>query len=258
MVIDNKVGYIGGFNIGKEYIGLDERFGYWRDTHLRIVGSAVTGLQLRFLFDWNYAAKENLFEDKMCCRVSAEGNRDFCKIQIISSGPDNAGEQIRNNYLRLIHKAKKSIYIQTPYFIPDEAIFDSLLLAIHSGVEVNIMIPCKPDHMFVYWATYSYIGDLVMAGAKCYTYDNGFFHGKGMVVDGEVLCYGTANMDIRSFSLNFEVNAVVYDAGKAEEMERCFREDLSYSTPITRDDYVKRSLKIRIKEQICRLLSPLL
>lgn len=258
VVIDNRVGYIGGFNIGKEYIGLDEKFGYWRDTHLRIVGSAVTGLQLRFLFDWNYAAKKNLFEDKICCQISTEGSRDFCKMQIISSGPDNAGEQIRNNYLRLIHKAKKSIYIQTPYFIPDEAIFDSLLLAIHSGVEVNIMIPCKPDHMFVYWATYSYIGDLVMAGAKCYTYDNGFFHAKGMVVDGKVFCYGTANMDIRSFALNFEVNAVVYDAGKAEEMERCFRQDLAYSTRITKDDYVKRSLKIRIKEQICRLLSPLL
>lgn len=258
VVIDNRVGYIGGFNIGKEYIGLDEKFGYWRDTHLRLVGSAVTGLQLRFLFDWNYAAKVNLFEDKICCQISESGNRDFCKMQIISSGPDNAGEQIRDNYLRLIHKAKKSIYIQTPYFIPDEAIFDSLLIAVRSGIEVNIMIPCKPDHMFVYWATYSYIGDLVLAGAKCYTYDNGFFHAKGMVVDGRVFCYGTANMDIRSFALNFEVNAVVYNVEKAEEMERCFRQDLAYSTLITKDDYVRRSLKIRIKEQICRLLSPLL
>ncbi len=258
VVIDNKVGYIGGFNIGKEYIGLDEKFGYWRDTHLRIVGSAVTGLQLRFIFDWNYAAKDNLFEDKVCCQISKVGNRDLCKMQIISSGPDNAGEQIRNNYLRLIHKAKKSIYIQTPYFIPDEAIFDSLLLAIHSGVAVNIMIPCKPDHMFVYWATYSYIGDLVMAGAKCYTYDNGFFHAKGMIVDDEVFCYGTANMDIRSFSLNFEVNAVVYDVKKAKEMEQYFRLDLAHSTCITKDDYARRPLKIRVKEQICRLLSPLL
>lgn len=258
VVIDNRVGYIGGFNIGKEYIGLDEKFGNWRDTHLRIVGSGVSGLQLRFLFDWNYAAKKNLFEDRVCCLVPPPGIRDFCKIQIISSGPDNAGEQIRNNYLRLIHKAKKSIYIQTPYFVPDEAIFDSLLIAIHSGIEVNIMIPCKPDHLFVYWATYSYIGDLVMAGAKCYTYDNGFFHGKGMIVDGSIFCYGTANMDIRSFALNFEVNVVVYDVEKAQEMEKCFQRDLVYSTRITKDDYVRRSLKIRVKEQICRLLSPLL
>ena len=179
-------------------------------------------------------------------------------MQLIAGGPEKKEPIIRNNYLRLIHKAKKSIYIQTPYFIPDEAILDSLILALHSGIEVSVMIPCKPDHMFVYWATYSYIGDLVMAGAKCYTYDNGFMHAKGMIVDGQVFCYGTANMDIRSFLLNFEVNAVVYNVRKAEEMEEHFRQDIPVSTLITKDDYVARSLKIRVKEQICRLLSPLL
>ena len=143
-------------------------------------------------------------------------------MQIISSGPDNRIQQIRDNYLRLINKAQKSIYIQTPYFIPDEAVFNALLIAIRSGIEVNIMIPCKPDHPFVYWATYSYIGDMVMAGARCYTYENGFLHSKGMVVDGRVLCYGTANMDIRSFALNFEVNALVYNEKKAQEMVKIF------------------------------------
>lgn len=258
VVVDNKVAYIGGFNMGKEYIGLEEKFGYWRDTHLRIVGSAVLSLQFRFILDWNYAAKKNLFGETRYYNAVTGGDRDFCKLQIISSGPDNADRQIRDNYLRLIHKAKKNIYIQTPYFVPDEAIFDSLRIAIRSGIEVNIMIPCKPDHMFVYWATYSYIGDLVMAGAKCYTYDNGFLHAKGMIVDGKVYCYGTANMDIRSFSLNFEVNAVVYDEQKAQEMERYFIQDLAQCTRITKDDYTKRTLKIRVKEQICRLLSPLL
>jgi len=179
-------------------------------------------------------------------------------MQIISSGPDNATEQIRDNYLRLITKAKKSIYIQSPYFIPDEAIFNALLIACRSGIEVNVMIPCMPDHPFVYWATYSYIGDLVMAGANCYTYNNGFLHSKGMIVDAKVLCYGTANMDIRSFALNFEVNAVIYDREKATEMETIFREDLKHCKQITRDDYVVRPLALRIKEQICRLLSPLL
>lgn len=179
-------------------------------------------------------------------------------MQIISSGPDNTGELIKNNYLRLIHKAEKSIYIQTPYFIPDEAILNALMIAVKSGVEVNIMIPCMPDHPFVYWATYSYVGDMVMAGANCYTYDDGFLHSKGIVVDGKVFCYGTANMDIRSFSLNFEVNAVVYDKKKAMEMEAIFKKDLESSTRITRDAYVVRPLKIRVKEQICRLLSPVL
>ncbi len=258
LVVDNRIGYLGGFNIGKEYIGLDEKFGDWRDTHLRIEGSGVFGLQLRFLLDWNYAAKQNLFAVPKYYDVVALQKRSGCKLQIISSGPDQADEPIRDNYLRLIHKAKKSIYIQTPYFVPDEAILDSLLIAVRSGVEVNIMIPCKPDHPFVYWATYSYIGDLVMAGAKCYTYDKGFLHAKGMVIDGKVLCCGTANMDIRSFYLNFEVNVIIYDEGKATEMQEYFVRDLADCTRISKDIYAGRSLYVRMKEQVSRLLSPLL
>ncbi len=258
VVIDNKVAYVGGFNVGREYIDLDKKFGHWRDTHLRIQGSAVLGLQMRFILDWNYAARENLLQNPKLFEGARTGGRDFCEMQIISSGPDNSNQQIRDNYLRLINKAQKSIYIQTPYFIPDESIFNALLIAIHSGIEVNVMIPCKPDHLFVYWATYSYIGDLVMAGAKCYTYDNGFLHSKGIIVDSKVFCYGTANMDIRSFALNFEVNVVVYDRKMAEEMEASFIKDLKVCSRITKDFYAGRSLKIRLKEQVCRLLSPLL
>ena len=179
-------------------------------------------------------------------------------MQIVTSGPDSLEQGIRNTYLRLIHKAKHSIYIQTPYFIPDESIMTALSIAVHSGVKVNIMIPCKPDHPFVYWATYSYVGELVLLGANCYTYMNGFLHAKGIVVDEEVLCYGTANMDIRSFSLNFEVNAVLYDEGKAREMTAYFLEDLKYAKKITRDMYLGRNLLVRFKEQVSRLLSPLL
>lgn len=258
VVIDNKIGYVGGFNVGKEYIDLDPKFGHWRDTHLRIQGSAVLSLQLRFILDWNYAARQNLFSNEAYFGQTRQGSRDHCEIQIISSGPDNTSQQIRDNYLRLISKAEKSIYIQTPYFIPDEAVFDALLIAVRSGIDVNIMIPCKPDHPFVYWATYSYVGELVMAGANCYTYDNGFLHSKGMIVDSKVLCYGTANMDIRSFALNFEVNAVLYNEKKAREMEDIFRNDLKVSRQITKDVYAGRKLYIRLKEQVCRLLSPLL
>lgn len=258
VVIDNKVAYVGGFNIGKEYVDLDKKFGHWRDTHLRIQGSAVLGLQIRFILDWNYAARENLLQNAMLFEGFVPGKRDFCEMQIISSGPDNTIQQIRDNYMRLITKAKKSIYIQTPYFIPDECIFNALLVAVRSGIEVNIMIPCMPDHPFVYWATYSYIGDMVMAGANCYTYNNGFLHSKGIIVDGEVFCYGTANMDIRSFALNFEVNAVVYDQKKAQEMEQIFKDDLQVCKQITKDSYAARKLLIRLKEQVCRLMSPLL
>ncbi|MBR6771607.1 MAG: cardiolipin synthase [Lachnospiraceae bacterium] len=262
VVIDGEKGYVGGFNIGKEYIGLDEKFGYWRDTHLRIEGAAVASLELRFILDWNYASRENLFApDRYWCgkvadRLRKEGQH--CRVQIVSSGPDSRYQNVRDNYLRMIGKAKQSIYIQTPYFIPDDAILSALLIAVHSGIQVNVMIPCKPDHPFVYWATYSYIGDLVMEGANCYTYNNGFLHAKGMIVDDKVMCYGTANMDIRSFALNFEVNAIVYDEGKAIEMRKHFEEDLKYSRQITKNIYVGRSLVIKGKEQMCRLLSPLL
>lgn len=258
VVIDNKVAYVGGFNVAKEYIDLDEKFGHWRDTHLRIRGSAVLSLQVRFILDWNYAAGENLLEKKELFQGTEAGNSDHCDMQIISSGPDKTTQQIHDNYLRLINKAQKSIYIQTPYFIPDEAILNALMIAVKSGIEVNIMIPCMPDHPFVYWATYSYIGDMVMAGANCYTYNNGFLHSKGMIVDDKVLCYGTANMDIRSFALNFEVNAVIYDEKKAKEMVDIFRKDLEVCRQITKDYYAGRKLKIRVKEQVCRLLSPLL
>jgi len=258
VVIDNRVAYVGGFNIGREYIGLDEKFGYWRDTHLRIRGSGVMGLQQRFVLDWNYTAKEDLFQEKELFVEPGPGDRDHCAMQVISSGPDNSLEQIRDNYIRLISKAKERIFIQTPYFIPDEAFLSTLLIAARSGVELNLMIPCKPDHPFVYWATYSYMGQMVDAGANCYTYDNGFLHSKGIVVDGEAFCYGTANMDIRSFALNFEVNVVGYNRKKAQELERIFQEDLKHCTKITRDIYAARPLKIRVKEQMCRLLSPLL
>ncbi|MDE6673479.1 MAG: cardiolipin synthase, partial [Acetatifactor sp.] len=258
VIIDDKVGYVGGFNVGKEYIGLDKNFGHWRDTHLRIQGGAISGLQLRFILDWNYAAQQNLFAEGKYLGDTHPARQCGSKIQIISSGPDNTLKQIRDNYLQLIHKARNKISIQTPYFIPDESMISALMIAIRSGVEVRIMIPCKPDHPFVYWATYSYVGDMVMAGAKCYTYENGFLHSKGLVVDDEVLCYGTANMDIRSFSLNFEVNAVVYDADKAREMTAIFDRDLEYCVQITRESYASRGLKTRFKEQVCRLLSPLL
>lgn len=258
VVIDNRIAYVGGFNVAKEYVGLEEKFGYWRDTHLRIEGSAVLGLSVRFLLDWNYAAGENLFAKQKYVNGYASGKREFCGIQIISSGPDSLAPTIRDNYVRLIHKAKESIYIQSPYFIPDESLMSALLTAIYSGIKVVVMIPCKPDHHFVYWATYSYIGELVMAGAECYTYDRGFLHAKGLIADEEVFCYGTANMDIRSFSLNFEVNAVVYDTIKARTMADLFREDLKYCSKITRDVYAARTMPVRIKEQLSRLLSPLL
>ena len=267
VVIDGNIGYVGGFNIGREYISRDPKFGYWRDTHLRITGDAVVSLQIRFALDWNYATHENLFtnmayfepQDRAdLVRAMQTGEKRLLAIQIVASGPDTLDRQIRNNYLELIHKARKNIYIQTPYFVPDDTILSALKIAARSGVDVRLMIPCKPDHPFVYWATYSYAGDLLQAGARCYVYDNGFLHAKGVMVDGRVSCYGTANMDIRSFELNFEVNATIYDEEVNRELEEIFRNDLYHCREITPEVYEKRSLLIRVKEQGSRLLSPLL
>jgi len=258
VVVDGKTAFVGGFNIGREYLGLDSGFGYWRDTHLRIRGSAVLSLHIRFILDWNYTTEENLFLTDRYFKEQRQGRPGEEAVQIITSGPDSKWQNIRNVYLKMISKARKYVYIQTPYFIPDESIMNAIRLAAMSGVDVRVMIPCKPDHPFVYWATYSYIGDLLDAGAKCYTYDNGFLHAKGMVVDGVVSCYGTANMDIRSFKLNFEVNAVIYSVKTAKRLEAIFMEDLKACTRVTRYLYGRRSFTIRAKEQFSRLFSPLL
>lgn len=259
VIIDNKVGFVGGFNIGREYLSMDEKIGYWADMHLKIEGSAVNGLENRFILDWSYAAKENLVANpKYSLSVDNMVNKGKIGMQIISSGPDSKYMNIRNNYLMLIHKAKHHICIQSPYFVPDEAILGALKIAVLSGVEVNIVIPCKPDHMFVYWVTYSYIGELVRAGAKCYTYNDGFIHGKYVTADGEACCVGTANMDIRSFKLNFEVNAVIYDKALTRKIENSFSKVVENSTIVTEYDYATRGIVVKFKEQLCRLLSPIL
>jgi len=270
VVIDGKVGYVGGFNIGREYISKDPKFGYWRDTHLKIQGSAVYSLQIRFALDWNYAAGENLFKDGWYFgmdHVQEETGQEApykdrkhgVKIQIISSGPDASNRQIRNNYLQLFNKAKDHIYIQTPYFVPDDAVLSALKMAAESGVDVRLMIPCKPDHPFVYWASYSYVGDLLAVGARCYVYEGGFLHAKGVMADGVVCSYGTANMDIRSFELNFEVNATIFDEETTKRLEDAFIRDLeSRCREVTKEVYGQRNMWIRIKEQCSRLLSPLL
>ena len=258
VVIDGRVGFVGGFNVGREYLGLDSKFGYWRDTHLCIEGAAVTSLAVRFVLDWNYAAKENLFLEDKLFEIPKYVRNGHDPIQIISSGPDSQIKTIHDNYLRLIHSAKHHVYIQTPYFIPDDSILDALKIASRSGIDVRIMVPCKPDHPFVYWATYSYLGDMVAAGAKCYVYDNGFLHAKTLSADGMVACVGTANMDFRSFGLNFEVNAVIYSERTVQRLERAFENDMTRSTHVTRKVYDQRGLLIKTKEQFSRLLSPLL
>ncbi|MDX8045081.1 cardiolipin synthase [Gracilibacillus sp. S3-1-1] len=255
VVIDGAVGYIGGFNIGDEYLGQVKRFGYWRDTHLRIRGSAVKQLQTRFILDWNQASRHEIIYHSRYYNAIPAGN---IGMQIVSSGPDSEWEQIKHGYIKMIMSAKDYIFIQTPYFIPDESLLDALKIASLSGVDVRVMIPNKPDHPFVYWATYSYIGDLLKAGATAYVYQKGFLHAKMIVVDSKIASVGTANIDVRSFRLNFEVNAFLYNETMAEMLVDEFEKDMEESTNLTYSLYKQRSFWIKVKEAVSRLISPIL
>ncbi|WP_440897870.1 cardiolipin synthase [Amphibacillus sp. Q70] len=256
VIIDGEIGYTGGFNVGDEYLGEVKKYGYWRDTHLRITGEAVRNMQTRFILDWNQASKQQLIlYDPIYYQAKPNGN---VGMQIVSSGPDSDWEQIKYGYIKMIMEAEDYVYIQTPYFIPDESLADVVKIAALSGIDVRIMIPNKPDHPFVYWATHSYIGNMLEAGAKIYIYQNGFLHAKTIMVDGKIASVGTANIDVRSFRLNFEVNAFLYSEDVTQRLIADFEQDMSQSDLLTLEDYRKRSLWIQIKESIARLISPIL
>lgn len=257
VIIDGIYGYTGGFNVGKEYINEDKKIGFWRDTHIRIKGEAVNDLNERFLLDWCHASGEEI-EDFTIYNLETPYVGGDIGVQIVTSGPDHKEEYIKNAYVKMINNAKKNVYLASPYFVPDEPMLEALKLSSLSGVDVRIIIPGNPDHMFMQWAASSYIGELLDAGVRVYYYQNGFIHAKTMVCDSVVSSIGTANMDIRSYKLNFEVNAFIYDKGIAIEMEDQFFRDIDESELITREDYNNRSNWMKIKESIIRLVSPIL
>ena len=262
-VMDGKIGHIGGMNIGDEYLGLSKRFGYWRDTHLRLTGDGVHHLTLRFMMDWNFVNStkpskamelNNRYFPMGKPYISGSGVR----MQIVCSGPDTRYPSILYGYNKMMTEANKSIYIQTPYFVPDESMFVLLRMAALAGLDVRIMIPANPDHPFVYWAALSYLGDLLESGVRCYEYQNGFIHSKTLMIDGKVCSIGTANMDVRSFKLNFESNAFIYDEHTTKELEEAFMQDTAHCRQLTLSNYQNRSHLTKIKESLSRLLSPLL
>lgn len=255
-IVDGEVGYIGGFNIGDEYLGVVERYGPWRDTHLKIKGNAIDQLQVRFINDWNFTAKDRVSFD--CVHFPKRKDKNGIKMQIVSSGPDTDRRNIRDGYFKMMNEAQKNIYIETPYFVPDDSIFEALKVAARSGIDVRIVIPAHPDHYFVYWASMSYLGELLESGIRCYQYEKGFIHSKALFVDGIGASVGTANMDIRSFDLNFEVNAFIYDSKFVSYLEADFLNDLQDCTEITVQWYELRSAWFKTKESVARLISPML
>jgi cardiolipin synthase A/B len=263
VVVDGCCGFLGGINISDRYIN-DERINrkkgyklFWRDTHLRIDGPGVQYLQYLFFCDWNFCAKQKLepgpvyFDD----RKHPVGNES---VQIAASGPDSPTSTIMWSLFKAINLAKKEILITTPYFIPGETILNALKVASLGGVKVKILAPGISDSRLVNAAAWSYFDDLLRAGVEIFLYRKGFIHVKTMVVDDYISIVGTANMDYRSFDLNFEVNAVVYGEKLAAQLHSSFMEDLVDAEKIDPEVWRKRPLFKQLPERIARLLSPLL
>ncbi|MDG5789133.1 cardiolipin synthase [Evansella sp. AB-P1] len=257
IVVDTKYGFIGGLNIGDEYLGKNRYFGHWRDTHLFVQGEAIRSLQLIFLRDWYYATneaalKQSYLSPDLPKRVDEGG------VQIIASGPDTRWEILKKLFFTMITSAKRSIWIASPYFIPDDDILSAIKIASLSGVDVRILVPSRPDKRIVFYASRSYFPELLDAGVQIYEYHRGFMHSKLIIVDHEIASIGTANMDMRSFHLNFEANAFLYQTRSVEKLVSDFIYDMEHSTIIRRDVFKKRSFTHKIIESTSRLLSPLL
>jgi cardiolipin synthase A/B len=255
IVIDGRIGFTGGLNIGDEYQGHDPHLGFWRDTHLKIEGPAVRGLQQIFAEDWCYGTRELLI-DRIYYPLLEGAGSDL--VQIIPSGPDQNWEPIRRIYFFAIVNARNRVWITTPYFVPDEAILTALTTAALRGVDVRLLLPNRSDLSLVTYAGRSYYRDLLRAGVRIYEYQKGLLHAKTLVVDGTSGTIGSANMDIRSFSLNFEVNAFVYGPRFAEALEDLFLADLQDAHEIDLLSHFRRPFLQRFGESAARILSPLL
>ncbi|MTV81167.1 cardiolipin synthase [Secundilactobacillus folii] len=258
VAIDGWTGYIGGFNIGDQYVGRSKKFGNWRDTHIKVVGDGSLALQQRFIQDWNATVSETELDINQSHFPKKNDRLGDTMIQIVDSGPDSDLQQIEMGYLRMINSARKRLYIQTPYLIPDDSVLTALRSAILAGVDVRIMVPHMPDHPFVYRATQYYARILAEDGAKIYFYEKGFLHSKVVTIDDGISSVGSANLDFRSFKLNFEANSFIYDFKVAKELRTIFEEDMKHSRLITIKDFHKMSLWLRFKQGFSRLLSPIL
>lgn len=263
VIIDGRISWTGGFNVGDQYLGKSKKFGYWRDTHVRILGSASLLLQERFVMDWNASVQkeedEVIFEPRLFPKMHKNSQpNNSVATQIVSDGPDQDEPYMRNGMIRLMMMARQTLWIQTPYLVPDDPMIATWRIAARSGVDVRIMIPCMPDHPFIYRATQWYAKQLMREGIKIYIYQNGFIHAKTVVVDDKYSTIGSMNQDYRSYTLNFEAIAVFYDQKIAREMKQIFLHDTLDCIRLTPAMVDNWSRWLTFKQSFSRLLSPIL
>lgn len=252
VVIDDSIAYTGGANIGNEYMNKGKI--PWRDTHMRVTGDGVALINLRFLKDYSYVTHKDV-----TTYVLAKPKHNITNIlpmQLISSGPDVANEEIKQTYIKLIYNAKERIWIQTPYYIPDESFADAVSTAVKSGVDVRIMIPEKPDKKLVYYATKSYASDMAKLGATVYFYP-AFIHSKTLIVDDDICSLGTFNIDVRSFKLHFELTNLMYGKNITSKMADIFLDDAKKSSVMDTEYVNMQSKNEKFMQAIMRLFAPI-
>lgn len=251
-IIDGNLAHCGGFNIGKEYIGKG-KFGRWRDASVRIRGGCILPLTIRFISDWNYMAKKkdrinNISDYLTDFPYEHDGTE---RTQVVSGGPDTVSNNpIKTQYMEIIRKSNKHLYITTPYLGPDDSLFESMKCAAMSGVDVRIIVPAVFDHIFVHWNTLSTANELMKYGARVFLYQNGFIHSKTIISDGVYCSVGSANMDERSMSLNFETNVMIYSKTVHDRLLETFNEDLSNSTEYSCAEFDSMPLKYKLRTKI--------
>ncbi|TDG36705.1 cardiolipin synthase [Pedobacter changchengzhani] len=257
IVIDGETAFVGGINISERYSNPNPYQLYWRDTHIKIKGSGTANLQYIFLCDWNFCTGNQIAINESFFRTDLPTEAKV-PLQIAASGPDSDSPTILYSIIQAISKAKHEVLITTPYFIPDESLINIIKIAALSGVSIKLIVPKKGDSFLVNAAACSFYSELIDAGVEIYLYTKGFIHAKTLVIDEAIAMVGTANMDIRSFELNFEVNAVIYDNNFAKEMRKAFENDLLDSIKINEKEWNERSKWKTFSEKIARLFSPLL
>jgi cardiolipin synthase A/B len=257
VVIDGHTGFTGGINVSDRYINHKKGQLYWRDTHLRIDGPGVYYLQYLFLADWNFCCSQNLQPEQLHFGQQVKQKEDTY-IQVVGSGPDSIQPSVLFAVLQAIYLAKEEILITTPYFIPGDNVIDALRIAASSGLSVKLLVPGKSDSRLVNAASKANYASLLKAGVEIYFYEKGFVHAKTLVADSQLSMVGTANMDYRSFDLNFEVNAIIYDGPFAVKLRKVFFEDLKHAKKINALHWNKRPFYHQLAERIARLFSPAL